>query len=213
MWEATTWNETVKINERAIELSKKFNAEVSPSRPISYTAVNVQKVVQRSQPNQRPLLNEYVVCEDFIPGEFNKWCSNYGYIGPGSSSLPAFMHWSWYHTKGEEMVADLQGVREKYSYKLTDPVIISLSETYGATDTRVEGMAMFFLSHTCNTFCKHLPKPTVEGFRGIIPDQYLQAAKTFLAQVHGSTTYKVELKFPSYIRERVAKEFRRIASQ
>ena len=37
--------------------------------------------------------------EDYIPGDFIKWCSNYGYISPKSALMPAFMHWSWVHSK------------------------------------------------------------------------------------------------------------------
>ena len=212
-WKPTDWDETLKITEKAKELAKPFNAEVHTNRPITYTDVHVLKVVSRSDPDETPKLNEWVTCEDYIPGEFTKWCSNYGYIGSGSSSLPSFMHWSWWHTGGEEMVADLQGVRTDDSYLLTDPVIMSLSGSYGATDTGVEGMAMFFLRHTCNSFCSHLPKPSLSHFKRVIPQQYLEAAKTMLAQLQGSTTYKVELKFPQEIRARVAARFREIAKE
>lgn len=213
-WKATDWDETVKINERAQQMASAFNAEIHTSRPITYTDVHVMKVTQRSDPNKTPRLNEYVTCEDYIAGAFTKWCNNYGYIGSGSSSLPSFMHWSWWYTDGEEMVADLQGVRRDDAYLLTDPVVMSLSGSYGATDTGVEGMAMFFLHHTtCNSFCSNLPKPTLAHFHRIIPPQYLQAAQTLLAQVGGSTTYKVELKFPQEIKSRVIARFREIARE
>ena len=136
------------------------------------------------------------------PWRFKKWCNNYGYIGPGSLSLPAFMHWSWCHTDGELMVADLQGVRKDDCYLLTDPVIMSLSRGYGATDTGMEGMAMFFLNHTCNNLCNQLTKLSLQHFKGIIPDHDLEAAKTLLAQVQSSTTYRFELKFSEDIRAR-----------
>lgn len=212
-WKATDWDETVKINEKAQEMATAFNSQTNTSRPITYSDVKVLQVT-RQGPNKTPKLNEYVTCEDYIPGNFTKWCNNYGYIGSGSSSLPAFMHWSWWYTDGEEMVADLQGVQRGDAYLLTDPVIMSLSQTYGATDTGVEGMAMFFLHHkTCNSFCSNLPKPTLAHFHRIIPPQYLQAAQTLLAQVGGSTTYKVELKFPQDIRSRVIARFREIARE
>ena len=211
-WKPTDWDETIKLNERAKELAKGFNNEVHTNKPITYTDVHVGKVVT-GDPNTTPMLNEYVTGEDFIPGNFNKWCNNYGYISTESTSLPAFMHWSWWYTNSEEMIADLQGVRNPDSFKLTDPAILSLSGTYGATDMEVEGMAMFFLGHECNSFCNELPKPTPAHFRRIIPQHILQQAQTLLAEVQGSTTYKVELKFPQEIRARVAAKFREIARE
>lgn len=210
-WKPTDWDEALKINERAKELAAGFNSEVHTNKPISFTEVHVLKVISRTDPYTTPKLNEYVTCEDYIPGSFDKWCNNYGYIGPGSSSLPAFMHWSWWYTDGEEMVSDLQGVRNPNSFKLTDPAIMSLSQAYGATDTGVEGMAMFFLSHQCNSLCNQMTKPTLAHFQRIIPREYMHAAQTLMAQVHSSTTYKVELRFPQDLRARIAERFREIA--
>ena len=164
IWKPTDWDETVKINERAKELAAEFNDAVSTNKAITFTDVHVMKVTGRSDLHSAPRPNEYVTCEDFIPGTFNKWCNNYGYISTESATQPAFMHWSWYHTDGEEMIADLQGVRNPDSFTLTDPAIISLSESYGATDVGVEGMAMFFLHHKCSSYCRDLPAPTLAHF-------------------------------------------------
>ena len=210
-WEPTDWDTTIKITERAKELAAPFNAEIHTNKPISFTDVHVLQVNFNPDPYKRPMLNECVTCEDHIPGTFKKWCSNYGFIDDESSSLHAFMHWSWGYTRGEEMVADLQGVRNPHSFKLTDPVIISLSESYGATDMGVEGMTMFFLKHQCNPFCQRFTKPTLAHFRGIIPQHLLDAAKALSEQNQGSTTYTVERKFPPEIRAKVAAKFREIA--
>ena len=206
-WDPTEWDETLKINCRAKGLASAFNTHIGTSRPITYMDVCVLQV-PTSNPYQ-PF--EYVTCEDYIPGIFTKWSNNYGYISSEPISPAAFMHWSWWYTNGEEMVADLQGVRKDDAYLLTDPAILSLSETYGATDTGVEGMAMFFLHHTCNSLCSNLPKPTLAHFHRIIPPQYLEAAKTLLAQVGGSTTYNWQLKFTQAIKLRVIAKFREIA--
>ena len=211
-WKSTDWNDTVKVTDTASQLATAFNAQVATC-PIKFTNVHVMQVVSQSDPNKTPKLNEYVTCEDYIPGRFDKWCNNYGYIGNAALSLPSFMHWSWWYTDSELMVGDLQGVRKDDCYLLTDPAIMSLSGGYGATDTGVEGMAMFFLNHTCNRFCNHLPKPSLHHFRGIIPDQYLAAAMTLLVQVQSSTTYRMELKFTQDIRARVAARFRQIANE
>ena len=89
---------------------------------------------------------------------------------------------------------------------LTDPAMLSLCGKYGATDTSVEGISMFFLSHKCNCLCSNLPKPTEKKVTEIVP-QYL------LHQVGSSTTYKVELKFPKDIRDKLGAKFRVIAKE
>ena len=166
-----------------------------------------------NDPSTTPKLNEYVTCEDYIAGEYKKWCSNYGYIDDSSLSLPGFMHWSWWYTDADIMVADLQGVRYDDHYLLTDPAILSLSKSYGVTDTSVEGMAMFFLKHKCGCFCENLPKPKICDFRGIIPKQFLAVAQSLQAQVHSSTTYIRECVFSEFIRAKIAANFIQIASQ
>ena len=210
-WKATDWNETLTINERAKDLAARFTSRTPAGYKIAYTAVHVLRVVSRSDPNDTPRLNEFVTCEDYIPGPFKKWCNNYGYISGESTILPALMHWSWVYTSGEEMISDLQGVRDGNSYTLTDSAMLSLSGRYGVTDTGVEGMAMFFLKHNCDRFCQMLPKPTLAHFHQVIPQQYLWAAESLLGQVQSSTTYSFELKFPEAIRGRVIERFRQIA--
>ena len=210
-WEPTDWETTVKVTEKAKELASAFNSKTGTSHPISFTDVYVMKVVVDNNPQTTPKLNEYVTCEDYIDGKYEKWCNNYGYIDPTHTSMPGFMHWTWWYTDGELMIADLQGVRKDDSYLLTDPAIMSLSGSYGETDTGVEGMAMFFLKHECGPFCDKLPKPTLRDFYGVIPQPYLQAAQSLLAQIQSSTTYRVETKFPQDIRQKVAAVFRRTA--
>ena len=209
-WIAADWNDIVKINGRAKDLASRFNDGMPGSYSIAYTDVHVMKVVA-ADPNSTPKLNEYVTCEDYIAGTFKKWCNNYGYISDEPTILPAFMHWSWFHTRGEEMISDLQGVKNGNTYTLTDSAMLSLSQTYGVTDTGVEGMAMFFLKHTCDYMCQMLPKPSLAHFYQIIPQQYIWAAETLLGQLQSATSYSFELKFPAAVRMRVIQKFREIA--
>ena len=91
--------------------------------------------------------------------------------------LPAFMHWTWVQNQGQEMIADIQGVRiPGGGYKLTDPAIMSTTNKYGSTDTGVEGMAMFFLNHKCSNHCSGNPnEPTLAQFVGKIPEEIQEA--------------------------------------
>ena len=210
-WKATDWDMTVNIQEKAQDLAEGFNDHANTNRPLQFTEVTVARVTQRSDPNATPKLNEYVTCEDYIPGNYKKWISNYGFISDESTSLPAFAHWSWIHTKGEIMIADLQGVRNDSSYVLTDPVLLSATDggKYGCTDMGVEGMAMFFLNHKCNQFCNMFPKPSIRSAG--VPQAQITAASQLLQQITSSTAYSHELKFPAHIRATLIPAFKAIA--
>ena len=217
VWKSTGWDTCVKMNNEAQALATKFNRFSRTTFPVNFTDVTVGRVTESNDPDSTPKLNEYVVVEDYIPGTFTKWCNNYGYISAeakqNAASMPAFMHWSWVNSSGEKMISDLQGVRKGNppSYTLTDSAILSISGQYGVTDTGVEGMAMFFLHHQCNGFCKELPKPELSDFIGIIPQTQLSATMQLLQQVENATTYTHELKFSPRVREGVATVFRRVA--
>ena len=216
-WKSTDWDTAVKINKKAQELAAGFNSFASPNRRLSYTDVDVYRVTYTPDPTSRPKLDEYVIVEEYLPGEFKKWCNNYGYISSEAEHsaicMPAFMHWSWVHTNGELMIADLQGVRKDDRYDLTDPVIMSLDSSYGATDTGVEGMVMFFFHHKCNTICQKLPLPKIADFTGEIPNEKMVECMQILRRVQGSTTYSGELHFTAEIRTKVTQTFRLIAQQ
>ena len=207
-WKATDWDMTLKLQEEAQKLAKGFNEFSGTDHPIIFTDVALWIVTKSTG---QPKLNEYVVVEDYIPGTYKKWISNYGYISEESKSMPAFAHWSWIHSKGETMIADLQGVRGERNYVLTDPVLLSCTQgiKYGSTDMGVEGMAMFFLNHKCNEFCDRLPKPSIRSAG--VPQSEIATAIDLLKQISNSTAYSHELKFPVRIREILIPTFKAIA--
>ena len=116
-WKQTDWDTTVKIYKEAEELAKGFNTFSGTDRPVHFTEVVVVKCLYRKDPSNPsgPRLNEYCTTEDYLYGNFKKWVNNYGVCSDEAlntaTTMPAFMHWSWYHTGGEKMIADLQGVR------------------------------------------------------------------------------------------------------
>ena len=163
-------------------------------------------------------LNEYTVAEDYLEGNFIKWCNNYGYVTKEARGvdyiLPAFMHWSWIHSKGQEMIGDIQGVKKPGGgYKLTDPAIMSVTNQYGATDTGAEGMAMFFITHKCTVACSGLPKPTLAHFTDTIPEEMIQSALELQLFSGGGTTYTHELVFTDDVRKTIIAAFTAIATQ
>jgi len=216
-WQKTDWDTTVKIYKEAEELAKGFNKFSNTTHPIHFTEVVVIKCLYRENPNgpNGPRLDEYCTTEDFLFGDFKKWVNNYGLYSDETlntaSSMPAFMHWSWYHNKGEKMIADLQGIRNSNGYTLTDPVILSLSGEYGATDMGVEGMAIFFCFHKCNSFCEKLPRPGKNDVTSQIPHVELQCCLQLIQNIKLATTYTCELKLSVQVRIELKATFRAIA--
>ena len=142
-WKATDWNMTLQIQKEARKLAKGFNKFSVTDHPLTFTDVVVHKVTKSTG---QPKLNEYVVVDDYIPGTYKKWINNYGYISDESKLMPAFVHWSWIHFKGEIMIADLQGVRGRRNFVLTDPVLLSCTHggKYCCTDMHNDQQYGFF---------------------------------------------------------------------
>ena len=159
MWAQGDWDQDMTLQKKAKELAKKFNEETGTTRPIYYVDCGAWKVSRST--SGTPKLGEWCLVEDYVSGEWTKWNSNAGYVNSqaNSLSLHAFSHWTWAHTKGQVLVCDLQGVRQDDRYILTDPVICSNGQIYGETDLGYAGIAHFFTTHSCTTFCSHLPKP------------------------------------------------------
>ena len=213
--EKTDWDTTVRIHKEAEELAKGFNKFSNTDHPIHFTELVVIKCLYKPNADNHPhgpKLDEYHTTEDFLVGTFKKWVNNYGaYTDETLStaiSIPAFMHWSWYQTKGEKMIADLQGVRNDNGYMLTDPVILSLSGEYGATDMGVEGMAIFFYLHECNSFCKNLPRPGKNDLVSHIPSTQLSLCLELKRSVQVATMYSCEVKLSVEIQARLVTKFR-----
>ena len=200
VFEPTRWDMTFKIHETSADLAVKFMSEVRPARSIGFANVE-RAIVTEGNPNTSPKLNEYVTVEEYLPGDFIKWCSNNGYIkriATGEHNLlPASMHWTWAHTKGEMMVSDVQGVFSDGGYRLTDPAIMSLDGKFGPTDTSVMGLILFFASHQCSHIaCRGLATPTSLQVAGVIPDDVMKGINQIVREIGRSTTYSTELYIP-----------------
>lgn len=193
-WVPNEWDTTIKMHGDAQALAKGFNDFYRTDRPISFTDVTLMKCIQEH--SSGPKCGEYIVIEDYLDGEFIKWCSNYGYWNEKdpSQSMPAFMHWSWVHTRGQKMVGDLQGIRTVREYKLTDPALLSLSGEYGCTDMGIEGMGLLLLNHKCNSICKNLPKPTVQQILSCLSPDEVPIVEQMLLNMLNCTTYTWQKK-------------------
>ncbi|XP_011407835.1 PREDICTED: alpha-protein kinase vwkA-like [Amphimedon queenslandica] len=208
IWERKGWDSTLKIYSKAQEYASEFG------RGLEFTTCETS-IVTFAGSSTKVKVDEYAVHEDYLEGEYTKWCTNYGYVSSEARGvdqiLTAFMHWSWIRSKGEEMVADIQGVKNGSRYRLTDPAMLSVKREYGVTDTGIEGMAMFFLIHQCYGPCDGLPKPTLARFVGKIPNEMLQKALAMQQLSAKGTSYIHETKFSEEIRKALIPAFLAIA--
>eukprot|EP01083_Nonionella_stella_P215822 776405_1 len=98
---------------------------------------------------------EYILVEDYLHGNFEKFNSNTGWVKNNKSFINAFSHWTYHHSNGQYLVCDLQGVKNiNNQYKLTDPVITSKNgNIFGNTDLGIVGISNWFYFHKCNQYC------------------------------------------------------------
>ncbi len=189
-WTKDSWMMTLQVYSMARKLAEEFNKTETSNKTVEYVdTFHVKSDARKYQGG--PYLNEDLLVEDYVPGHFKKWCSNSGFISEESKTLPALMHWSWCHSKGKTMIADLQGIQTSYKYILTDPVMMSNTQggKYGPTDTGIEGITMFFLMHKCSELCRNLPRPTNEHIFSIISPR----EKGQMQKVQISTAYSCDL--------------------
>ena len=101
--------------------------------------------------------------EPFIEGTYLKFNNNNGHVEKmleaSHSIMQTFSHFTYSYSNGMLMVTDLQGVVNNGTYKLTDPAIHTADpKKYLKDPTNLgdKGMSAFFVTHTCNRFCREL---------------------------------------------------------
>ena len=112
--------------------------------------------------------------EPLIPGgdsnKFQKWSGNVKFIEHMyrvDSTPHTFSHFTWHHTKGRKMVADIQGIstsKFRRKYLLTDPIITtskngqcsSCYENNDKFDGGINSLANFHKAHYCGKDCEIL---------------------------------------------------------
>ena len=71
-WNASDWTTTIEVHEEAQRLAEQFNQYLKIPGVINFTKVAVLPVTTQASFFKRPKLNEYVIVEDYISGEFKK---------------------------------------------------------------------------------------------------------------------------------------------
>ena len=160
------WMHVLEISKTADVIASSFN-NYFRQKVIHFTAPLIAQmdcvsdfsvIIKCIKPHTKKLAKgEYVILEDFIPGEFQNF-------SPGSIAanvkyeLEAFSHFSWHDTR-DFLICGLHGAKTEYSFHLTTPVIHSLSHRFGPNDHHWDGIVEFFSSHTCNNICNGLNIP------------------------------------------------------
>jgi len=127
---------------------------------------NRKEAEEKGDLHKHIILGEVVIIEDYLMGDYVKWNSNGGWIDTlkSDTSIQAFCHWTFHQSGGKYLFCDAQGVRQKDTYVLTDPCILSLEgSTYGVTDMGKDYIWNWFRNHKCNKYCdKSWIRPTKE---------------------------------------------------
>jgi len=95
---------------------------------------------------------QYMACEEYLTGQFNKYNNNGGWCDDDRNTPHAFSHFTYVIAKGKCLVVDIQGVGDVY----TDPQIHTVNRTFGDGDGGLDGMRRFFATHRCNPICAAL---------------------------------------------------------
>ena len=112
--------------------------------------------------------DELILIEPFIDGKYQKFINNDCLFRSNTDNNVAyFMHWNWVHSKGEKLICDVQGVKKKGKYELTDPATQSIDGEYGKSDLGPDSLIIFIYSHKHNKLCENLPWPNEEKIKEV----------------------------------------------
>ncbi|CAJ1405416.1 unnamed protein product [Effrenium voratum] len=143
-------NERVLADVKTQAYAQRFAIEFSkllPHAPLQF--LDIQMVALPKWP-----YSSHATLERLVPGSYEKYTNNWSYVAGRAEVAEALSHFSWFHSGGDMMVSDIQGVGGAI---LTDPQIHTASkEGFGRGNLGTDGMDQFFLQHRCNSFCRRL---------------------------------------------------------
>ena len=141
----------IATSEKAIELISKWNAKGLIDKMIRVNLPEVWTFKPDSDWGGRKVMQEPFIAN------YQKFNSNTGWSDdttPWPRVMQALSHFSYHISNGQCLLCDLQGGVYSDGAVLTDPVIMSATQTYGPTDLGAKGISTFFAHHECNEFCR-----------------------------------------------------------
>lgn len=146
-------------------LAVEFN-KIKPKHCPSIEYVNAHILQLMTRWPEQPC----VICEQSIPGHFEKYNNSTGYCamnpmlesGVNHDAIQAFSHWTYCATNKQLMVVDCQGAFDSTtnSFLLTDPAVhtanIRSVLRFGNRNNSNKGFADFMTTHICNKYCHAL---------------------------------------------------------
>lgn len=148
------WQQDIEASKEAQRFANLFNKEINSSKQITFIVpIIIECPSEICAPFEK---GESVLVEPFLGKDvYQKFNSNSGWVNKDCGlSMAAFSHFTYHSSGGKMLVCDLQGVKTENGYILTDPVICSVQQTFGLTDTGEAGIRSFFDSHDCTELCK-----------------------------------------------------------
>lgn len=149
------YDSDLEASQEAIRLITKWNARGLIDRMVK---VNLPEVWTFDNHSGYQWAGKKVLQEPFIE-KYQKFNSNTGWADdsiPWARVMQALSHFSYHSSNGQVLLCDLQGGVYNDGVVLTDPVVMSNtnSQKYGPTDLGSRGISSFFSNHQCNEFCR-----------------------------------------------------------
>lgn len=147
VYENTFFQDDIQVTKEAEKIITSFNKLFSGAR----IYLNEPEVWQSVSPDHTGKHSKCLV-EPYLEGTYHKFNSNTGFAD-GFARMQALSHYSFEVSNGSMVLCDLQGIRKDDIYILTDPVICSSNQRFGATDLGPKGIENFFAHHKCGQYC------------------------------------------------------------
>lgn len=148
------WREDIRASQIAQKITDQYNEDMNTSKPIYFVLPVVHHCFGDIGRPFKPC--ERVLIEPYLGDSYEKFNTNHGLVLQSMAqglSMSTLSHFSYHISGGQYLLCDLQGVKNKDRYILTDPVICSLTEEFGITDLGEDGIRSFFANHQCTPLC------------------------------------------------------------
>mmetsp|Transcript_21573 Transcript_21573/g.36123 ORF Transcript_21573/g.36123 Transcript_21573/m.36123 type:complete len:385 (+) Transcript_21573:1-1155(+) len=141
----------IRAVDQAALIVEQFNAEGIIQQMIRLNIPAVWVFDEHTDKAGTKVMQEpYIDC-------WQKFNSNSGWADdelPWPKVMQALSHFSYHASGGMMVLCDLQGGVFHDGVILTDPVILSVNQSFGVTDLGPQGISTFFSRHVCNEFCR-----------------------------------------------------------